>query len=172
MNLKKYLPVENYTLTSNLSRSEIKSRLENAIEDKKKRFFSFSNSNSAKPYEGQLNDDSFVISRVINYRNSFLPVISGQISHQGESVTIKIKMRPTLFVRIFISFWLGCVGIVCLLLLIAGLLSFQRIITTGFSPFVFIPFGMFIFGFLLTYFAFKTESRNSKLFLFELLDGQ
>jgi hypothetical protein len=33
-----------------------------------------------------------------------------------------------------------------------------------------IPYGMFVFGSLLTYFAFKTESKKSKAFIAELLE--
>ena len=51
MNLKKYLPIENFTLTTNLTFEEINKRLENSIEEKKKTFFSFSSRNSVKPYE-------------------------------------------------------------------------------------------------------------------------
>lgn len=41
MNLKKYLPIENLTLTTNLTIEEINKRLENCVEEKKKSFFHY-----------------------------------------------------------------------------------------------------------------------------------
>ena len=172
MNLKKYLPIENFTLTTNLTFEEINKRLENSIEEKKKTFFSFSSRNSVKPYEGFIKNNSFVITRIINYRNSFLPIISGEIIKTSEYPTIKINMSLTMFTKLFVGFWLGIVGLVCLIILLVGILSINNILKHGFSPFALIPFGMFIFGFSLVYYGFKYESKISKTFLIDLLKGQ
>jgi hypothetical protein len=130
------------------------------------------NRNSTKPYEGEISKNSFSISRIIGYRNSFLPTIHGDVSTFLGQTQIKIKMRPVTFVLIFMSFWLGIVGLVCLGTLLIGLLNISKILRTGFSPMLLIPFGMFIFGILLTNLAFKAESKKSKEFLATLLSGQ
>jgi hypothetical protein len=111
MNLKKYLPIENFTLTTNLTFDEINTRLGSCIEEKKKTFFSFSSRNSEKPYVGFIKNNSFVISRVIKYRNSFLPIISGEIIDTNEHLIIKINMGLPKFIKFFVAFWLGIVGI-------------------------------------------------------------
>lgn len=172
MNLKKYLPFENFTLTTKLTFEEINKRLENSIEEKKRTFFSFSRLNSLKPYEGFIKNNSFVMSRIIHYRNSFLPIISGEIVNINEHSTININISLTKFTKFFVGFWLGIVGLVCLISLLFGLLSINNILKHGFSPFALIPFGMFIFGFCLVYFGFKYESKISKTFLIDLLKGQ
>lgn len=168
----KYLPFEHYVLTSKLSVEEIKKRLADNIE--KNRIFRFSgfSHNTSKPYEGQIEGDKFTISRVINYRNSFLPVIKGSVSSYLGKTQIDVKVRPTIFVLIFISIWLGLVGLVCMGIIIIGLFQFQDILRNGFSPMVFIPFGLFVFGSLLTYFGFKIESKKSKTFLMSLFEIQ
>ena len=111
------------------------------------------------------------MSRNINYRNSFLPLITGQVTTFLGQTQVNIKMRPVTIVLIFISFWLGVVGLVCLGILLIGLLKFRQILQEGFSPMLFIPFAMFAFGCLLTHFAFKGESKNSKEFLARLLES-
>jgi hypothetical protein len=172
MNLKNILPFENYTLTTKLPVQEVVKRLSENVETKKKTFFSFTARNTTKPYEGRILSDIFTINRVINYRNSFLPVITGHITSFPGQTQINIKMRLATFVLIFISFWLGVVALVYIGTLIAAVVQLQGILRHGFSPMVLIPFAMLLFGSLLTIFAFKGESKNSKDFLAELLEGQ
>lgn len=98
MNLKKYLPFENYVMTSKLSVEEVKRRLADNIEPKKSLRLSVFNRGTNKPYEGEILGDTFTISRIINYRNSFLPVITGHISTFLGTTQINVKMRPMTFV--------------------------------------------------------------------------
>ncbi len=172
MNLKKYLPFENYILSTKLSATEIYKRLSNNIEPKRTFRFSPFNRNSTKPYEGEIYENTFSMSRIINYRNSFLPIIRGDISIFAGQTQINIKMRPVTFALIFISFWLGVVGLICVGMLLSGLLQIRQLVKTGFSPMLLIPFGMFIFGYLLMTLAFKAESGKSKKFLVTLLEAQ
>jgi hypothetical protein len=172
MNFKKYLPFEHYVLTSRLSVDEVKSRLAANIEPKKSFGFSMYNSSPNKPYEGKISGNTFTISRIINYRNSFLPVITGDISSFHGKTQIKVKMQPETFVLIFMSLWLGIVGLVCLGIVLAGLFQFRQVLQNGFSPMILIPFGMLLFGCLLTTFAFKPESKKSKDFLVALFEGE
>jgi hypothetical protein len=172
MNLKKFLPVENYTLSSKLTVEEVRKRIANNIEPKKNFRFSLISNSYSKPYEGSITGNSFTISRVINYRNSFLPEITGTISSFIGQTQVKIKMQPVTFVLVFISLWLGLVGFVCFIVLIGITFQYQEIFKDGASPFSLIPFAMFVFGCLLTYFAFKKESKKSKAFLAALLEGE
>lgn len=171
MTLKSALPFEEYVLTTRLSVNEVLRRLDDNIQEKQGFSISSFNRNYSKPYTGQITGTTFKMSRNINYRNSFLPVITGQITTYVGQTQVNIKMRPATFPLIFISFWLGFVGLVCMGILFIGLLQFRQIIQNGFSPMIFIPFGMFAFGCLLTHFAFKGESKNSKEFLATLLES-
>lgn len=154
-----------------LSVDEVLRRLAENIQVKQGfSFTSFSRSYS-KPYTGQIVGATFTMRRNTNYKNSFLPVITGQISTCFGQTQVNIRMRPVTYVLIFISFWLGIVGLVCLGLLFIGFLQFRQIIQNGFSPLLFIPFVMFAFGCSLTNFAFKREIENSKMFLASLLES-
>ncbi len=172
MNLKKYLPLENYVLTTRLSAAEVYNRLSENIQAKQAFQLTGFNRKSSKPYEGIINEHSFTISRVIDYRNSFLPVIQGNISTFLGQTQVQVKMKPMTFVLVFMSFWLGMVGLVCLVMLVVGILQISTLLKNGFSPMMLIPFGMLAFGALLTNLAFKAESKKSKEFLARLLDGE
>ena len=77
MNLKKYLPFENYTLATRLTVDEACMRITDNVYVKKGfRFLVFTNKTD-RPYEGTITGNCFTITRIINYRNSFLPIIKG-----------------------------------------------------------------------------------------------
>jgi hypothetical protein len=171
MNLKKYLPFENYNLTTKLSNDDILKLIGENIQPK--RAFSLKNLsyNYTKPYTGEVSKNSFKMSRNINYRNSFLPFITGKITSFLGETEVNIKMEPVSFVLIFMSVWLGVVGLVCIGMFLMGILRIKEVLQNGFSPMLLIPFLMFGFGYALTYFSFKVESKKSKEFLAKLLDG-
>lgn len=161
------LPFERFTLHSNLRPDDILYRLRENVEPERTfRFRGFLFSGNGKPYEGSVNQNgTFSIKRLINYRNSFLPVIEGVVEHEGRGSRVKVKMRLNTFVLVFIAIWLGVVGIVSIAMLIGALNS--GILDRG----TFIPLGMFLFGAVMTVLAFKFESTRSKKDLAELLQG-
>ena len=168
MNFRKYLPFENYVIATNLSVEEVKRKLAENVEPRRG-FELFRTASYSKPYMGDLYGDTFTISRVINYRNSFLPVITGAITTDFGETKVKIKMRPAIGVIIFMCFWLGVVGLVCLTMVVAAVFSEK---TGSLDPVVFIPFAMFVFGCLLFTVPFKIESGISRKFLAKLLEAK
>jgi len=174
-NLKKSLYFEDYVLTTRLSVEDVCKRLADNIEPKRTNRFSISFDNSTKPYEGEIKENRFRISRIINYRNSFLPVIEGEILRSAGKTHIHIRMKLAAIVIVFICLWLWVVGFPCIEILLKELLNIRQILQSGlagFSPMNLIPFGMLIFMYLMVYFGFKTESRKSKKFLAALLEGE
>jgi len=171
MSLKKYLPFENYILITNLSPAEVYRRLaDNVAPERPLQLFAQS-SNTSKPYEGKISKDSFSISRVINYKNSFLPIINGNISSFVGQTQLNIKMKLASFAMVFMSLWLGIMGLACIVTLLIGIIQIKQIFQTGFSPMLLTPFGAFIFGCLLTVIPFKKESKIAKEFLSSLLNA-
>lgn len=171
MVIRKYLPVEKYILETSLPVEEIKRRLLDNIAPKRRRF-SIVRKDSYKPYEGEMLDNTFTINRIIDYRNSFLPIIKGHISTFVDKTQIEIQMRPITLVLVFMCGWLGIVGIACLGIILAGLLQIRQILHDGCSPMFLIPFVMFLFGCIAMLFGFKTESKKSRVFLAQLFEGQ
>tara|TARA_R110000868_G_scaffold384244_4_gene651676 strand:+ start:45 stop:572 length:528 start_codon:yes stop_codon:yes gene_type:complete len=152
----KILPIENITLVSNLRKEELLAILSENLQKKRGLRFGFTQPKNQKLFEGYLYNDSFEIQRVINYRNSFLPQISGKISTRLDKARIELKLKPHSFVLVFISLWLGGVGL--------GLIgSLIGIFTQGVNPLACLPLiVMFGFGIGLTNFGFKTESKKAK----------
>ena len=162
----KFLPTENITYKTKLKENEIVDRLSNIIEPEKTFRFEIFGNSSTKLYEGKINNLTFDIKRIITYRNSFIPRISGVINHDFDGTTIKVKMRLHIFVIIFICIWSSGVGLGCLAVL-------TSLLADGtFHPATIIPFGMLIFMYVLTMGAFKYESNISKKGLQELFDAE
>ena len=168
MNLNNFLPVESYILTTKLSVDEVRARIQQNTSPKKDMGFFAPKNNSSKPYEGSITSNSFKISRIINYTNSFLPIITGTISSYAGRTEVKINMRLASFVKIFVLIFMGLIGVA----LIVHLFLFARNMPAKSSFSLLITFISFIFCGLLTYFAFKKESTISKQFLAKVLEGE
>ncbi len=171
MNFKLLLPFDNFKLLTRLSATEVQHRME-SITEPRKTFRGLFVTQKTKPYQGNVTGNQFEISRIITYRNSFLPLIRGRISTNMGQTEVAIWMRPVLFALIFMGFWLGIVGIICLAMAIEAFRQWEQLLAHGVSPVSLIPFGMFVFGYLLLLLAYKTESRKSKAFLMQLLEAE
>ena len=152
----KFLPAENIIYKTRLKPKEIIKRLADSIEPAKTFRFRLFGSNSAKAYEGQINGQAFEIKRIINYRNSFLPRITGSIEQEYDGTTVKVKMRLHVLVLGFLCIWCCVVGFFCI-----SILSFI-VRSREFSLPTLIPFGMLLFAYVLTLASFKYESKKSK----------
>jgi len=126
----------------------------------------FRKQNDRKAYEGQVDRDGFKIQRVIQYRNSFLPQITGTFKRGRTGNEVHVKLKLNLFVLIFICLWMGGVTVACLSTL------FISNIAGGLGYFSLIPFGMLLFGYLLTTLAFSYEAKKSEKDLLEIFDGR
>lgn len=141
-------PKKTITYKTNLKKEEILKKLHESLD-----------------YEGSTDIDTFTISRIINYRNSFLPRIKGRISTDYNTTTIEVTMQLHKFVFVFMAVWL------------IGVLSFFVIslINVPFNKLVFfdtIPLVMLIFGILLMYIPFTIESRKSEKDLEEMFEAE
>ena len=65
----------------------------------------------AREFSGSVTGNQFTISRVIDYRNSMLPRISGEVVAgplEGSRLRLRHQLHP--FVLAFGAMWLGIVG--------------------------------------------------------------
>jgi hypothetical protein len=163
----KYLPFENITYRSILDQQEVLKRIEEIIEPPKTLSLSdiFGN-NDHRPYKGSTTGNSFSMTRIINYKNSFLPRIIGVIEEDHSGTRINVKMRLHKIVFAFMLLWLGVAGIVCLGVF-ATMFGDQ-----DFAPQSLIPFAMFLFGYALVTGGFKYESIKSRKYLAELFEAE
>ena len=162
------LPFESITYRTHLAPEYVLELIKRAIEPKKTfRIISIFGSDKYKDYEGKIDENGdFEISRIISYRNSFLPVIKGKIEQDISGSTITVKMRLHLVVMFFMMFWCGAVGIGFMVAMV-----FQSL-GNEIQALNFIPLAMFFFGYGLTMGGFKYESNKSKKFLAKLFDTE
>lgn len=162
----KYLPAEDITFQSKLKESELLQRLEDSIERVKAFRFGLFNRKDTKPYQGKIVGHSFNISRIISYRNSFLPQISGTIENTFSGSLIRVKMRLHVAVIIFLCIWGAIMGGVCILFLS------QAFGSTDFDPMMLIPLGMLVVFYVVIMLAFKYESKQSIADLQSLFEAE
>ena len=163
----KYLPFENIIYRTELDSEEILQRLNENIEPKKTfRMTKIFGDNNHKPYEGDISGVSFNITRIISYRNSFMPIIKGNIEKDFNVTKINVKMRLHPLVLAFVLIWCGVIGVACLGILISSVSK------GNFDPIALIPFGMILFGYGLTTASFKYESKKSKKYLAQLFEAK
>jgi len=168
--IKKLLPFEEIVYRSKLNKEELVARLQNEIEAEKSFSFGANRFSYSKSYIGKISDNRFEIKRAINYRNSFLPVIKGEIRNDLNGSKILVKMNLVELIKVFMIIWLAAVFIGCIAV------TYNLIFNKGFDseavPFVFIPYFMLLFGVVLVSFGFKSESKKSISDLEELLQAK
>lgn len=165
----KYIPYEKLTITSANRAEEVLERIAEHTEMDmtfKKRFLGRIKMRSDYKYEGTISDKGFEISRIIFYRNSFLPVIIGEVRDQPFGSELDLTLRMNWLVIIFAMIWMGFVILECLGVLVAW------IITGKFDGMLMMPYGMWLFGTVLFLGGFKFESIRSRNHLMELLNAQ
>lgn len=161
----KFLPYEHTTYKTRLKPAEVTERLMKITEPKKVIRSAYFGSKSGKQYEGEIGLNSFTITRIIGYRNSFLPRIKGRVETDVEGACIRLTMHLPVFVGVFIGFWCAAVGFACVVVL-------TRSIQLGvFHAYGLIPFAMLLFAYGLTMGAFLYETKRSKNDLSQLWDA-
>lgn len=141
-------PKETITYQTNLDKEEILKRLHESLD-----------------YEGSTDVDTFKISKIIHYRNSFLPKIKGRISSNYNTTTIEVTMQLHKYVSVFMVIWLS----IALFSLVTSLIS---ITLSELELFDMIPLGMVIFGVLFMYIPFNIECRKSKKDLQRMFEAE
>jgi len=159
----KFFPYDSYTIKTKLTPDEITQRLEENTEPKKIFRFNFFSNSLTKPYEGEINEDTFDIKRIISGRDSFLPRIKGKISKLTIDTEVHIIMRMALYTYIV---WLIINGtLLYALFIVTNSMLLQR----KFNASVLILFAMTVIVYLFAFLSFKYESSQSKKFLDDLL---
>lgn len=158
----KFLPWDHYDIQTTLSRDQVVGLFESEVEPRKLLRFS----QNHRTFEGIINLEGFKISRIIHYRNSFLPTIHGYFQQGDRGTIIKIKMQLHPFVAVFMCFWFLGVG-VGILAVIGNIVSEKELFAS--LPFSLIPFAMLIFGWLLVSFGFWSEVKKAKVLLNDIV---
>ncbi|NLR82364.1 hypothetical protein [Chitinophaga eiseniae] len=172
MNIKTLLPFEQYTFVTKLSIPEISNRIMNSTAPRT-RLFSFPEPPAAgKLFRGSISGNQFELLRIIQYRNSFLPVIKGEMNTYLGKTEVSVRQAPVLAVLIFMGLWMGIVTLACIGMLSYGV-THLHLLKPGptIIPFL-VPFFMWIGGAAMVSIGFRLESGKAKKLLLELLEGE
>lgn len=101
----KLIPYHRFEIVSGLAKAEALAAISSRLE--KRKWFSpmGMNPKNDERFDGTVTDNKFNITRIMGYRNSFAPVIDGEVSEGGRFSRIQITMRPSIFVAIFLGFF-------------------------------------------------------------------
>lgn len=91
------LPHQKFEIKTRLSAVATRQKLMEIVEPRKLRW---GWSRNHLPFEGEVEVSTFRISRVINYRNSFLPILEGEIHNDLDATKLVITAHLHLFVMI------------------------------------------------------------------------
>ncbi len=150
-----FLPSEKLTITSQKSIDELVQNMSKVLSFERTFLDKFLRKKTEKKYEGQIDGNQFQIKRIIYYRNSFLPTITGAFERSLDCTKIHIEMQMNSFVKVFLFLWF-----VMVLTVFLGFLV-NSILTLTFHFLIFIPIGMFCILYGVVYLAFTFESRKS-----------
>ena len=168
--IKILLPFEELFYRSKLTKEDLLLHLQNEIEAEKSFGFGVNNFSYSKPYVGKIFNNSFEIKRAINYRNSFLPIIKGEIKEDINGSKVIVKMSLVELVKVFMIIWLGGVSVACIA--VTYNILFNNGLNSEAGFFMFIPYVMFIFGIAMVGFGFKIESKKSAQDLERILQAK
>jgi hypothetical protein len=161
------LPYDKLCIITSLSPAEVQKQFQSNVSPKPGWSFKTLFANTRNTYfTGAVDNVQFEITRIIQGRNSFLPIIKGHTEPWLNGSRIYVNMRLQLFVAVFMCLWLGGVGLGGVGLLISGLMSGH------FSPAMLIPFGMFVFGYAMMIVSYSFERNKAKKLLLQIVDGQ
>jgi hypothetical protein len=100
-----------YTLETRLPMTQVLERLARVIRPRRSRWEALEaglswEQESEPPFVGRIDGDRFIIRRIIRYRNSFLPLISGHVAPVASGSRIDIVLRLRAPVAVVMVVWL------------------------------------------------------------------
>lgn len=158
----KIWPANSFDIHTALSPEKVFEALEINVEPKKL----FWINREHKYFQGTFSKEGFKLTRIIHYRNSFLPRISGSIAPEGAGSVVKIKMNLHPLVIAFMAVWFGGVIIASVAVIIAFITHSSRA-----NPGMLVPLGMLIFGIALVSGGFWFEAPKQQEKLIAILQG-
>jgi 1,4-dihydroxy-2-naphthoate octaprenyltransferase len=149
--------------------AEVLKRMQDAVEPR--RLWRISGLH--RDFEGVLSMTGFKICRVINYRNSFLPIVVGKMLPRLQGGTrIEVQMRMQWIVTAFMLLWAGFPVLLlttALLHIDIGILDSRA--PQGLRPHQFAAaIAMVVFGYVLCAVAFNIEAKRAQVLLLKILD--
>lgn len=120
-----------------------------------------------KPFQGEFYGRHFSITRIIRYRNSFLPVVTGSVEPSGAGSRVQVHMRMQVFVMAFLVVW-----IIAAIAMGIGIASEVAAHSVDYDPLLLlVPVGMIAFVAAMSLGGFWFEANKQERMLRELFAG-
>ena len=148
-------PLIDVTYSSPLSSIEVIQKLKE-ITDEDITFAQLIFRQFSHPYRGLIKATHFEIIKTVRYKNSFVPLIRGQLKETNEGLQIEIKISLLRRVQIFMFFWL-CSTLNLFALFLYLSLSKGEL---NLGLLTLFPLGFFFFGRTIMNRGFNRESTN------------
>lgn len=162
----KIIPYDKCVIRSPLSVDQLKERLADHLEPRKLVRSPFNRRKKYKAYEGYVTGNTFAISRIIDYRNSFLPEIQGKFLSADKGSRVVVEMRLNEIILVFLA-------VFCLVLILVFLVVVNYSFRSGsFNPVVLIPLGILMIMVFATSLAFNAERDRSQRDLVKFFSGE
>jgi hypothetical protein len=150
---KRYLPSDDFKLSTQLAPDEVKARLEAAVA---------ADSGSSRLFRGGSDGGVFRLERVIGYRNMFLPQAQVVVKPTAGGSSLSVKLRLKAWAQAFTAVWL-------ISSFSTILLAFYLIFKSGSHLFLWVaPTLLFLFGYVMCMLGYKVEAANTKTTLLGL----
>jgi hypothetical protein len=150
----KWWPHHRFEIQSALAPTAALDALKAHVEARRMFRVGLPSSKNDKRFQGVVGADSFEITRVIGYRNSFLPQVSGKIRGAGSRSVVDVEMA--LFAPVIILL----IVIMAMLLLMVGAVAFEADVM-GLLSLVLLP--ALAYGAVLWAFWFEAEKQERAL---------
>ena len=150
------MPYRIVVIRTTLSPSEVEAKLRSITRARPSFLARLTEPGADARFEGEVEATHFRITRVIGYRNSFLPVISGTLEQANGGTTVCLRMHLHPFVAAFSLIWFGTLLGVLLSLLSPG---WPGAVVAA------VPLGLLLFGGVLVSACFFPESFKAEQLL-------
>lgn len=150
----KWTPHHRFEIQSPLSPSAAIEALKVHVEPRRMWRVGFPNPANDKRFQGDVGADSFSITRVIGYRNSFLPTVVGKVRGAGSRSVISVEMQLHALALVLM------IVIGAMLLLVVGAVAYEADVA-GLLSLVLIP--ALAYGIMIWAFWFEAEKQERAL---------
>lgn len=142
----KLLPYDKFEIETFLSPVQARKLIETIIVPKPSFSQAFLNAldnmfkkSGTDQFIGKLDDHGFRLTRVIYYRNSFLPIVKGRFEQGSVGTRLEVSMTLHPAITVFVLIWFIGVGTI-------GLMAILYMFLNNFHPKFLIPIAIFLLG--------------------------
>ena len=137
-----FIPYQRLTITTDLSREEVVSRMKERVGPTKRDNFVRVDKNI---FSGRLGNDRFELRLIKNYRNSWTPEVTGTITGKDDTTELIVTLKSNIFAIVFTAVFI----LIGLSMLVYQIVDFSDFGSFDWMTLLFIlfPYGLCWFGF-------------------------